>query len=141
MKWLQSSDDDFETRLGSLLADRSAVETSVSTPVRDIIAAIRSQGDTALCNYTSRFDRLDLTADTLRISEAEIAREADRVDADLMEALTLAATRIEAFHRAQLPSNLSYTDDAGLTLGMRWTSLDAVGLYVPGGKAAIPRPY
>ncbi|NVN06672.1 histidinol dehydrogenase [Asaia spathodeae] len=138
MKWLQSSDTDFETRLTSLLADRSAVETSVSTPVRDIIAAIRAQGDTALCDYTARFDRLALTPETIRISEAEIAQEADKVDAELMEALTLAATRIESFHRAQMPSDLSYTDDAGLTLGMRWTSLDAVGLYVPGGKAAYP---
>ncbi len=138
MKWLQTDNADFESRLESLLADRSAVETGVSAPVRDIIAAIRSEKDTALCEFTSRFDRLPLTPETIRISADEINREADKVDAELMEALTLAATRIESFHRAQLPSDLSYTDDAGLTLGMRWTALDAVGLYVPGGKAAYP---
>lgn len=138
MKWLQSSDSDFETRLSTLLSDRSAVETSVSDPVRAIIASIRSQGDKALCDYTSRFDRLSLAPEALRIPADEIAREADKIDAGLMEALTLAATRIEAFHRAQMPSDLSYRDDAGLTLGMRWTPLDAVGLYVPGGKAAYP---
>ena len=60
------------------------------------------------------------------------------VPAELHAALDLAATRIEAFHRAQLPADLRLTDEAGLTLGMRWTPLDAVGLYVPGGKAAYP---
>lgn len=138
MKWLQSTDTDFESRLATLLSDRSAVETSVSTPVRDIIATIREQGDTALCDYTARFDRLSLAPEGLAITADEIAREADKVDADLMEALNLAASRIEAFHRAQMPSNLAYQDEAGLTLGMRWTPLDAVGLYVPGGKAAYP---
>ncbi|MDR6183332.1 histidinol dehydrogenase [Asaia bogorensis NBRC 16594] len=138
MKWLQSTDTDFESRLATLLSDRSAVETSVSTPVRDIIATIREQGDTALCDYTARFDRLSLAPGGLAITADEIAREADKVDADLMEALNLAAARIEAFHRAQMPSNLAYQDEAGLTLGMRWTPLDAVGLYVPGGKAAYP---
>ncbi|NIE80915.1 histidinol dehydrogenase [Asaia sp. As-1742] len=138
MKWLQSTDTDFESRLATLLSDRSAVETSVSTPVRDIIATIREQGDTALCDYTARFDRLSLAPEGLAITADEIAREADKVDADLMEALNLAASRIESFHRAQMPSNLAYQDEAGLTLGMRWTPLDAVGLYVPGGKAAYP---
>jgi len=138
MKWLQSTDTDFESRLATLLSDRSAVETSVSTPVRDIIATIREQGDTALCDYTARFDRLSLAPEGLAITADEIAREADKVDADLMEALNLAASRIEAFHRAQMPTNLAYQDEAGLTLGMRWTPLDAVGLYVPGGKAAYP---
>lgn len=138
MKWLQSTDTDFESRLATLLSDRNAVETSVSTPVRDIIATIREQGDTALCDYTARFDRLSLAPEGLAITADEIAREADKVDADLMEALNLAASRIEAFHRAQMPSNLAYQDEAGLTLGMRWTPLDAVGLYVPGGKAAYP---
>ncbi|WP_122050769.1 histidinol dehydrogenase [Asaia bogorensis] len=138
MKWLQSTDTDFESRLATLLSDRSAVETSVSTPVRDIIATIREQGDTALRDYTARFDRLSLAPEGLAITADEIAREADKVDADLMEALNLAASRIESFHRAQMPSNLAYQDEAGLTLGMRWTPLDAVGLYVPGGKAAYP---
>ncbi|RUT24686.1 histidinol dehydrogenase [Asaia sp. W19] len=138
MKWLQTNEADFESRLSVLLTDRSAVETSVAAPVRDIIAAVRVQGDTALCDYTTRFDRLTLTPGTLRISADEIAHEADKVDAELMEALTLAASRIESFHRAQMPANLSYTDEAGLTLGMRWIPLDAVGLYVPGGKAAYP---
>ncbi|GBQ13125.1 histidinol dehydrogenase [Swaminathania salitolerans] len=138
MKWLETTEADFSTRLATLLADRGAVETGVSTPVSEIIADIRRRGDDALCAYTARFDRLTLAPDTIRIGEDEIAQAADRVEGDLLEALSLAAQRIESFHRAQLPRDMSYTDEAGLTLGMRWTPLDAVGLYVPGGKAAYP---
>ncbi|HUZ65517.1 MAG TPA: histidinol dehydrogenase, partial [Acetobacteraceae bacterium] len=92
----------------------------------------------ALCEYTARFDRLALTPATIAVPAAEIAAAAAAIPAELLAALDLAATRIEAFHRAQLPADLRMTDAAGLTLGMRWGALDAVGLYVPGGKAAYP---
>ncbi|WP_367159146.1 histidinol dehydrogenase [Kozakia baliensis] len=138
MKRLHTTQSDFEADFAALLEARTGVETSVTEPVRDIIADIRQRGDDALRDYTARFDRLTLSPDKIRIGADEIAREADRVDADLMEALNVAAQRIEVFHAQQLPENLEYTDDAGLTLGMRWTALDAVGLYVPGGKAAYP---
>ena len=91
-----------------------------------------------MIDYTTRFDRQTLTADRLRISSAEIDAATAAIPAELAAALDLAATRIEAFHGAQLPQDLRMTDEAGLTLGMRWTALDAVGLYVPGGKAAYP---
>ena len=99
---------------------------------------MRRQGDTALCDYTARFDRLTLDADRLRVTEAEIAQACGSVEPALLAALDLAATRIEAFHRLQLPSDLRHQDAAGLTLGLRWTPLDRVGIYVPGGKAAYP---
>ena len=91
-----------------------------------------------MLEYTARFDRLTLTADRLRISIAEIDAAMAAVSPEQNAALDLAATRIEAFHRAQLPADLTMTDAAGMTLGMRWTALDSVGLYVPGGKAAYP---
>ena len=103
-----------------------------------IIAAVRGEGDAALLRYTSRFDRVDLTADRLRVAAGEIDAAVAGIPAELMAALDLAAARIEAFHRLQVPADLQSTDAAGLTLGMRWTPLDAVGLYVPGGKAAYP---
>ena len=103
-----------------------------------ILAAVRARGDAALIDYTARFDRLTLTADRLRVSADEIDAAVAAVPAEQHAALDLAATRIEAFHRAQLPADLKMTDDAGMTLGMRWTALDSVGLYVPGGKAAYP---
>ncbi|KXV34160.1 histidinol dehydrogenase [Gluconobacter thailandicus] len=138
MKRLNTLNPGFENDFASLMADRSNEERSVAEPVRAILADVRTRGDEALCDYTARFDRLTLPADKLRISAEEIAREADRVPSELMDALKTAARRIEAFHAAQMPKDLDFTDEEGIRLGMRWTALDAVGLYVPGGKAAYP---
>jgi histidinol dehydrogenase len=114
----------------------------VDDAVAAILAAVRAPppegGDAALLRYTARFDRLTLTADTLRVTAAEIDAATASIAPELAAALDLAATRIAAFHRAQLPADLRMTDAAGLTMGMRWGPLDAVGLYVPGGKAAYP---
>ena len=138
MKRLDTLSASFEQDLANLLADRSSDERSVAEPVRAILADVRQRGDEALCDYTARFDRLILPAENLRISAEEIATQADLVPSDLMDALKTAARRIEAFHAAQMPKDLDFTDDEGIRLGMRWTALDAVGLYVPGGKAAYP---
>ncbi|GBQ99923.1 histidinol dehydrogenase [Gluconobacter cerinus] len=138
MKRLDTLSASFEQDLANLLADRSSEERSVAEPVRAILADVRQRGDEALCDYTARFDRLTLPAENLRISAEEIATQADLVPSDLMDALKTAARRIEAFHAAQMPKDLDFTDNEGIRLGMRWTALDAVGLYVPGGKAAYP---
>ena len=135
---LSVRDADFEARFTALLSQARETTETVDRAVADIIADVRARGDAAVIDYTTRFDRLTLTADRLRISSAEIDAATAAIPADLAAALDLAATRIEAFHRAQLPQDLRMTDAAGLTLGMRWTALDAVGLYVPGGKAAYP---
>jgi histidinol dehydrogenase len=131
-------DADFEARFTALLSQARETTETVDRAVADIIAAVRANGDAAVIGYTTRFDRQTLTADRLRISSAEIDAATAAIPAKLAAALDLAAARIEAFHRAQLPQDLRMTDEAGLTLGMRWTALDAVGLYVPGGKAAYP---
>jgi histidinol dehydrogenase len=135
---LSVRDADFEARFTTLLSQARETTESVDRAVADIIAAVRASGDAAVIDYTTRFDRQTLTADRLRISSAEIDAATAAIPAKLAAALDLAATRIEAFHGAQLPQDLRMTDEAGLTLGMRWTALDAVGLYVPGGKAAYP---
>ncbi len=103
-----------------------------------IISEVRARGDAALCALTERFDRTPLTPDRLRLTKAEIDQAADAVSPELMAALRLAAERIEAFHRAQMPADLRMEDAAGVRMGMRWTPLDSVGVYVPGGKAAYP---
>ena len=138
MKRLDTSATGFSEDFATLLAARGSDERSVAEPVRAILADVRNRGDEALCDYTARFDRLTLPAEKLRISAEEIASEATRVPADLMDALRTAARRIETFHTAQMPKDLDFTDEDGIRLGMRWTPLDAVGLYVPGGKAAYP---
>jgi histidinol dehydrogenase len=135
---LSVKDADFEARFIALLSQSRETTETVDRAVADIIAAVRASGDAAVIDYTGRFDRHTLTADRLRISSAEIDAATVAIPPELAAALDLAATRIEAFHRAQLPQDLRMTDEAGLTLGMRWTALDAVGLYVPGGKAAYP---
>src|SRR5262245_27260473 len=135
---LSTAASDFPDRFAALLAQARETTETVDRAVSDIIAAVRARGDEALIDYSARFDRLTLTADRLCISAAEIDAAATSVSAELAAALDLAATRIEAFHRAQMPQDLHTTDAVGVTMGMRWTALDAVGLYVPGGKAAYP---
>ncbi|EHH68105.1 histidinol dehydrogenase [Gluconobacter morbifer] len=138
MKRLDTTSSGFSSAFATLLSDRGSEERSVAEPVRAILADVRKRGDAALCDYTARFDRLTLPPEKLRIGAEEIAEQAALVPAGLMEALRVAARRIEAFHVAQMPKDLDFTDEDGIRLGMRWTALDAVGLYVPGGKAAYP---
>jgi histidinol dehydrogenase len=135
---LATTDPGFEAEFTALLGQARETTESVDQAVAKILADVRSEGDRALLRYTERFDRLTLAADRLRISADEIDAAVLGIPSDLMAALDLAATRIEAFHRLQMPADLQTKDSAGLTLGMRWSPLDAVGLYVPGGKAAYP---
>jgi histidinol dehydrogenase len=135
---LATTDPGFEAAFIALLAQTRETTESVDVAVASIIGDVRAQGDSALLRYTERFDHLNLTADRLRIATDEIDNAVASIPADLMSALDLAATRIEAFHRLQMPADLQLQDSAGLTLGMRWSPLDAVGLYVPGSKAAYP---
>ena len=137
MKMLSTTDAGFEQAFESLLSERDIAQ-DVHAPVSAIIADVRARGDVALCDLTARFDRLMLSPDKLRVTPDEIEAAVSKVPAELLAALDFAATRIERFHRAQLPQDLRTTDNEGLTLGMRWTALDAVGIYVPGGKAAYP---
>ena len=135
---LATIDRGFEEAFTALLGQTRETTETVDQAVAAIIAEVRAEGDAALLRYTKRFDRLALTADRLRVGADEIEAAAAGIEPSLMAALDLAASRIEAFHRMQVPSDLRTTDAVGLTLGMRWTPLDAVGLYVPGGKAAYP---
>jgi histidinol dehydrogenase len=135
---LATADPGFETAFTDLLEQARDTTESVDQAVASIISAVRAEGDAALLRFTERFDRLTLAPDRLRIAAEEIDAAVAGTPAELTAALDLAATRIEAFHRLQVPADLQTSDSAGLTLGMRWTPLDAVGLYVPGGKAAYP---
>ncbi|MGC9268513.1 histidinol dehydrogenase, partial [Acidiphilium sp.] len=134
---LATSDPGFEAAFAALIADRASA-TDVAAAVASIIARVRAEGDDALIDLTARFDRFALSAATMRVGDAEIAAAVAGIPADQRGAIDLAARRIEAFHRAQLPRDFSFTDDQGVTLGLRWGPLDAVGLYVPGGKASYP---
>ncbi len=139
MKRLSTAAADFEAAFLALLDEARETTARVDAAVSDIIAAVRARGDAALLDLTARFDRwTPRDAAALRVAPAEIDAADATINDELRAALNLAAERIEAFHRAQMPRDLEMTDAAGLTLGMRWGALDAVGIYVPGGKAAYP---
>jgi histidinol dehydrogenase len=135
---LSTTDAGFEAAFAALLAQARDTTETVDRAVAAILADVRARGDAAVIDYTTRFDRQTLTADRLRITQPEIDAATATIPTELAAALDLAATRIEAFHHAQRPQDLRMTDAAGVTMGMRWNALDAVGLYVPGGKAAYP---
>lgn len=135
---LDSRDADFERGFAALLAMKREQAPDVRDAVVAILEAVRSRGDRAVLEYTARFDRLELAADDLRIDETEIEEAVGRCDEDTLAALDLAAERIRRYHEKQVPTDLSFRDEAGVELGYRWTPLASVGLYVPGGRAAYP---
>ena len=130
---------DFTEKLERLLGSKREVESDVHGIAASIIADVRERGDEALLALTAEYDGLVVrSVDELAISGNMLQEALDGLDYELLEALQLAAMRIRAFHEKQLPDEFFFTDDIGVKLGMRYTPVDAVGLYVPGGKAAYP---
>ncbi len=129
---------DFEVGFAALLGRAAGAGPVLAEVVREIIARVRRDGDAAVVDYTNQFDRVQLGVADLRVTPEEVAAAAAGISGALRAALALAAGRIEAFHRAQLPADVKFTDAAGVSLGLRWGALDAVGIYVPGGKASYP---
>jgi histidinol dehydrogenase len=129
---------DFETRFAALLAAKRETSADVDAAARAVVDDVRERGDAALIEATRKFDRQDLTPATLAVSAAEIDAAERAVAPEQRDALLVARDRIEAFHARQMPTDDRYTDAIGVELGMRWTAIDAVGLYVPGGTAAYP---
>ncbi|MEP1354530.1 MAG: histidinol dehydrogenase [Tateyamaria sp.] len=137
-QFLDYRDADFEARFTALLNAKREDSPDVDAVVADIIADVRARGDAAVIALTERFDRIALTPETLRITLQEVAVATAQVDDADRAALELAATRIRAYHARQMPEDAQWTDEAGATLGWRWTPVSAAGLYVPGGLASYP---
>ncbi|MEM5521540.1 histidinol dehydrogenase [Sulfitobacter sp. AS59] len=137
-QFLDYSQPDFEAAFTALLSAKREESTDVDDTVADIIAQVRETGDAAVIALTQKFDRIALTPETLRITAAEVDAAVAEVTAEDRAALELAATRIRDYHARQLPEDAEWTDDAGATLGWRWTAVSAAGLYVPGGLASYP---
>jgi histidinol dehydrogenase len=135
---LDTHNANFEDCFRTLLAAKRESAADVDEAVARIIDDVAARGDAALVAYTNRFDRVSLTEGQLRLGPDEIASGADAAPPDTVAALRVAAERIEAFHRRQLPSDIDYVDAAGVRLGQRWRAIEAVGLYVPGGTASYP---
>lgn len=129
---------DFKIAFESLLHNRCTINADIDRVVRRILTDVRKRGDKAVLEYTQRFDRIDLTTCGLLISLAERDAYANIASKTAVAALELAAARIHAFHFRQKPSNLDYVDETGMRLGQRWTPVESVGLYVPGGTTSYP---
>ena len=129
---------DFEVRFAAFLTTKREVSEDVDAAVRVIIADVRARGDRALVELTAKFDQLDLATVGIRVPTSEIEAAFRGADAEVRAALEFAAERIRSHHARQLPKDDRYTDAAGVDLGSRWTAIEAVGLYVPGGQASYP---
>ncbi len=135
---LNAQDAGFAKAFDALVNGRREADEDVSTKVREIIAAVRTQGDAALADLTARFDRFDLAEQGWSISADQCAAAYDSIEPKLRDALNLAARRIADYHARQKPNGDSWTDAQGVRLGYRWNAVEAAGIYVPGGLAAYP---
>jgi histidinol dehydrogenase len=137
-QFLDTSDIDFEAAFQALLGAKREDSPDVDAVVAGIIADVRARGDVAVLELTAKFDRLQMDADGLRFTRAEMEDYCAQVSDEDRAALELAATRIRDYHLRQMPEDAFWTDEAGASLGWRWTPVSAAGLYVPGGIATYP---
>jgi histidinol dehydrogenase len=135
---LDRSSADFDELFATFLAAKREVSADVERATRAIVEDVAMRGDAALLEATRKFDRLALEASAMRVAAAEIDAAVKACDVTTLDALKFACDRIETFHRRQMPKDERFTDSLGVELGWRWSAVEAVGLYVPGGTAAYP---
>jgi histidinol dehydrogenase len=138
MRRFDASHPDFDAEFDAFLAERRGSPADVDAAVAGVIEAVRIEGLAAVLRYTERFDRAWLSEDEVRVTPREIQAGVDACPAGVREAIAFAAARIRAYHERQRPKDERFVDAAGVELGWRWTALEAVGVYVPGGRAAYP---
>ncbi|HAG85512.1 MAG TPA: histidinol dehydrogenase [Cyanobacteria bacterium UBA12227] len=122
------------------ICDRTSHEEIVhkEATVREVLQAVKRQGDKALLHYTEEFDHQILTPEQLRVSGSELDAAYQQVSKELLDAIQLAARKIEAFHRQRIPKSWVQFGDDDVVLGKRYTPVDSAGLYIPGGRASYP---
>ena len=135
---LDSSQSGFEELFTQLLEKRLETSTDVTDIVSSILLRVRKEGNTAVIDYTKKFDHVQLDENSMRVTKEEIISARNCCSKDILASLTKAHKRITDFHSHQIPKDINYTDYAGVKLGSRWLPIAAVGLYVPGGTAAYP---
>jgi histidinol dehydrogenase len=135
---LDRNSADFDERFAKFLTTKREISADVEAQARAIVEDVAARGDAALIAASKKFDRIYLTAATLRVSPSEIDDAVKACDAATLDALKFARDRIEVFHARQLPKDERFTDAAGVELGWRWSAIESAGLYVPGGTAAYP---
>jgi histidinol dehydrogenase len=135
---LDSRTPDFAEAFRTFLAGKREARSDIEAAVRSIIADVALRGDKALNELSRRFDRVDLGEIGMRVGADEIEVAYAACDRKALDALLFARDRIEAYHRRQLPQDDRFADALGVEFGSRWTAIESVGLYVPGGSAAYP---
>ena len=134
-----TTDVDFDKILTDLLAFETAQDDNIDSVVANILRDVKTRGDAAVLDYTNRFDHTNASSlTTLELTQAELKAALDGLPDIQRDALKQAAERVRSYHQKQLMQSWTYTEDDGTLLGQQVTSLDRVGLYVPGGKAAYP---
>ena len=135
---LHTADPNFQIKFETFVTNKRDEEANVDAIAASIIDAVRQDGDVAVAKFTSKFDRILLSPEEFRLAPERITLAAQECVSETIDALKTAAMRIRSFHQTQVPEPLEYEDIDGVRLGARWTPLEAVGLYVPGGTAAYP---
>ncbi|MBI5137852.1 MAG: histidinol dehydrogenase [Nitrospirae bacterium] len=138
MKLVRVGTPGYEAALRTLAGRGDAEDLGVGQIVRDILAKVKAEGDNAVIGYTHKFDKVRLTPETLAFSRADYEAAYARADARVVDALRYSADRIRAFHERQVRAGYRYQAEDGVSLGQIIRPLAAVGVYVPGGKAAYP---
>jgi histidinol dehydrogenase len=138
MRRFDTREPEFDARFRAFLNERRGVDADVDAAAAEIIETVRKGGLAAVLDYTRRFDKVEFSEAELRVSAEEIEAGAAATPAAVREAIAFAAERIRRYHQLQRPADASFTDEAGVELGWRWTALESVGVYVPGGRAAYP---
>lgn len=138
MRRFRYSDPGFYTAFAAFLEERRETPEAVDSVVRDVVAKVRAEGLDALLSFAREFDGVDLDERSIRLSPEEIEEGASSCDVEVRAAISFAAARIRTYHERQRPADMRFVDETGVELGWRWTPLDAIGIYVPGGRAAYP---
>jgi histidinol dehydrogenase len=138
MRRFDANDADFDQVFDAFLAERRGMPADVDEAVAAVLEAVLTEGLDAVLRYTERFDRVRLTEETIRVTPREFQAGVDACPADVRDAIAFAAARISSYHERQRPADARFVDEVGVELGWRWTPLEAVGVYVPGGRAAYP---
>jgi histidinol dehydrogenase len=138
MRRFRFTDPDFESAFAAFLDERRGQPADVDAAAAEVLAGVKARGIEAVLDYTRRFDRVELTAETIRVTPEEIEAGVAACEPAVREAIAFAAGRIRAYHQRQRPADQRWTDEAGVELGWRWGPLESVGVYVPGGRAAYP---
>jgi histidinol dehydrogenase len=138
MRRFHTSDPGFQADFRAFVEARRDTPEDVDAIVRDVLAAVRAEGLAALLRFALEFDKVEIDERNIRVSQAEIEAGAAACAPEVREAIAFAAERIRAYHERQRPADQWFRDEAGVELGWRWTPLESVGVYVPGGRAAYP---